>query len=117
MPDLRNQSGEKTRPFRRIYRLPGLSEVQVHPAHHHGHQMPEMPRRRIRASRQRWTWRTPAHFLRLLTLSGLRFHHAESTDSRTVSEVRCGIYRRKEIKNRIDSYLHQGRLRLGKTGG
>src|SRR5258708_39316136 len=99
--------GKKAGALRRIYRLHGLAEVQVHAAYYSGHQMPEVLRRRICASRQRRPRRTPANFLRLLTLSGLRFHHAESTDSRTVSEVRCGIYRREKIKNWINSHLPQ----------
>src|SRR5947207_653302 len=76
MHALRQRTGEKARPLRRIYRLLRLPEVQIHAADHHGHQMPEMQRRRIRAPRKRRQRRTraPAHSLRLLAFPGLQFH-------------------------------------------
>ena len=77
--------GEKARPLRRIHRLLRLSEVQVHAADHHGHQVPEVQRRRIRAPRQRRKRRTrpSARVLRLLALSRLRFHHAAHAHRRS----------------------------------
>ncbi|MGA2814137.1 MAG: type I DNA topoisomerase [Candidatus Acidiferrum sp.] len=115
---LQPAAGEKTRALRGIHRLFRLSQVQVYAAHHHGHQVPEMFRRRIRAPRQRrkgWP-RPPAHFLRLFALSGLRFHHSVHADPGALPQMRRPIYRREKIQDRYRLHVPQGRLRLGEAG-
>ena len=112
---LRESPDQEARAIWNIYRLLGLSEVQVHPADHDGHQVPEVQRRRICEAwqhGQRWA-RTPTRFLRLLALPGLRFHDAVHAHAGTVPEVRRSVHRREEIQDRRRPHLPQRRLRLG----
>src|SRR5579859_1294320 len=79
--------------------------------------MPEVQRGRVCAPRQRRQrrTRTSPSFLRLLALSGLRFHHALHANCRAVSEVRRAVHCREEFKNRQSARLPEGRLRLGEA--
>ena len=117
MPLVRQRPGEKAWPVRGIHRLLGLSEVQVHSADHHGHQMPEMQRRRICETGkhgQRGARKIPC-VLRLLSLSRLRFHDTEYANRAAVPEMRRTVRGGKEIQDRHGVLLHQRRVRLGKT--
>src|SRR5260370_15585547 len=77
--------------------------------------MSEMQRRRIcppRQRRQRRSWPSKS-FLRLLSLPGLRFHHAPHAHTRPVPEVGCAVHRREAQQDRPRTRLHQRGLRLG----
>src|SRR5215469_792104 len=118
MPAGRERAGEEAWALWRVHRLLGLSEVQVHPADHHGDQVPEVQRRGIRETRKHgegWAWQVP-RILRLLAIPGLRFYDALYANRGAVPEVRSTVRRRKEDKNRNGQRLHKRRMRLGKTG-
>ena len=99
--------------FGAIHRLLRLSEMQIHAADHPGHQMSEVPRRRIRPPRHRARPWTRAHLLRLQPLSRLRFHHAARAHQRALPEMRRAVHRREAHQARQLPRVPQGRLRLG----
>src|SRR5271169_3218035 len=110
--------GEKARPVWRVHRLLGISKVQVHPANHHGHQMPEMQRRRICEAREHGQRRTRkiSRLLRVLAISRLRFHDAEYAHRPAVPKVWSAVRSGKENEDWDSLRLHQRRMRLGKAG-
>src|SRR6516164_6683902 len=118
MPAGRERAGEEARALWRVHRLLGLSEVQVHPADHHGDQVPEVQRRGIRETRKHgegWERQVP-RILRLLAIPGLRFHDALYANRGAVPEVRSTVRGRKEDKNWDGQRVHKRRMRLGETG-
>src|ERR1700676_829672 len=77
--------------------------------------MPEVQRRGICEARKYGQARRIPRVLRLLALSGLRFHDAQYADSGALPEMRSAVCGGEEIKNRFSAHLHQGRVRLGET--
>src|SRR6266550_2249074 len=67
-----------------------------------------------RQRRERRPW-TPAHFLWLLALPGLRLHHPLHAHRRTLPEVRRAVHRCETLKDWHGARLPKGRLRLGET--
>src|SRR5260370_20831608 len=60
--------------------------------------------------------RTPARFLWVLAIPGLRLHDAAYAGGGAVQQVRRGVYRGEEDKDRHGAQLLEGRVRLGVRG-
>ena len=111
VPDCGAQLVQAARAIRRVRRLLGVPQVQVHPREDAGHRVPEM--RHGRVARAHGQEGPPPRLLRLQSLSGMRFHHALPADRRALPEMRRAIHRGKAQQGRRDTRLPERRLRLG----
>ena len=115
VPALQLEPGHQAGPVRRVHGVHQLPDLQVHQAQDDGRRLPQRRRQGRRGRRAQVEARQD--LLRLFELSGLRLRALESTDRRTVSEVRRAVSRGEDHQTpRPPAALQQRGLRLLATG-